>query len=55
MRITGSTTVHGKVLINGLYVTRTQMKQLTGFVPQYEIALQTLTVAEHLTFVVGPV
>uniref|UniRef100_A0A1S4GVS0 Uncharacterized protein n=1 Tax=Anopheles gambiae TaxID=7165 RepID=A0A1S4GVS0_ANOGA len=51
MRITGSTTVHGKVLINGLYVTRTQMKQLTGFVPQYEIALQTLTVAEHLTFV----
>lgn len=31
------------------------MKQLTGFVPQYEIALQTLTVAEHLTFVVGPV
>uniref|UniRef100_A0A182TB66 ABC transporter domain-containing protein n=1 Tax=Anopheles maculatus TaxID=74869 RepID=A0A182TB66_9DIPT len=30
---------------------RTQMKQLTGFVPQYEIALQTLTVAEHLTFV----
>uniref|UniRef100_A0A182NHJ4 ABC transporter domain-containing protein n=1 Tax=Anopheles dirus TaxID=7168 RepID=A0A182NHJ4_9DIPT len=49
MRITGSTTVHGKVLINGLYVTRTQMKQLTGFVPQYEIALQTLTVAEHLT------
>ncbi|XP_053675258.1 protein brown [Anopheles nili] len=51
MRITGSTTVHGKVLINGLYVTRTQMKQLTGFVPQYEIALQSLTVAEHLSFV----
>uniref|UniRef100_A0A182QUQ2 ABC transporter domain-containing protein n=1 Tax=Anopheles farauti TaxID=69004 RepID=A0A182QUQ2_9DIPT len=51
MRITGSTTVHGKVLINGLYVTRTQMKQLTGFVPQYEIALETLTVAEHLAFV----
>ncbi|KFB36638.1 AGAP007655-PA-like protein [Anopheles sinensis] len=50
MRITGATTVHGKVLINGLYVTRTQMKQLTGFVPQYDIALKSLTVAEHLSF-----
>uniref|UniRef100_A0A182FFZ5 Uncharacterized protein n=1 Tax=Anopheles albimanus TaxID=7167 RepID=A0A182FFZ5_ANOAL len=50
MRITGSTTVQGKVLINGLYVTRTQMKRLTGFVPQYDIALPSLTVGEHLSF-----
>ncbi|XP_052860710.1 protein brown [Anopheles cruzii] len=51
MRIGGPTTVHGKVLINGLNVTRTQMKQLTGFVPQYDIALRSLTVGEHLSFV----
>ncbi|XP_021695975.1 protein brown [Aedes aegypti] len=43
--------VHGNVLINGLYVSQTQMKRLSGFVPQFEIAVQSLTVREHLSFV----
>lgn len=43
--------VHGDVLINGIYVTQRQMKRLSGFVPQFEIAIRSLTVREHLWFV----
>uniref|UniRef100_A0A8D7ZXK3 Protein brown n=1 Tax=Culex pipiens TaxID=7175 RepID=A0A8D7ZXK3_CULPI len=49
MRLTAD--VQGSVLINGLFVNPTQMKRLSGFVPQFEIALNSLTVREHLTFV----
>lgn len=51
MRLTAE--VQGSVLINGLFVNPFQMKRLAGFVPQFEIALNSLTVREHLTFVVG--
>ncbi|XP_062549558.1 protein brown [Armigeres subalbatus] len=43
--------VDGNVLINGLNVTQSQMKRLSGFVPQFEIAIKSLTVMEHLLFV----
>ncbi|XP_055607037.1 protein brown [Uranotaenia lowii] len=43
--------VQGEVLINGLPVSQAQMKRLSGFVPQFDIALDALTVREHLTFV----
>lgn len=51
MRLVGE--VRGDVLINGLFVNQSQMKRLSGFVPQFEIAIQSLTVQEHLSFVVG--
>ncbi|XP_055629792.1 protein brown [Toxorhynchites rutilus septentrionalis] len=43
--------VTGSVLINGRIVSQTQMKRLSGFVPQFDIAISSLTVREHLTFV----
>lgn len=45
--------VTGSVLINGWSVNQAQMKRLSGFVPQFDIAISSLTVREHLTFVVG--
>ncbi|XP_053687194.1 protein brown [Sabethes cyaneus] len=43
--------VQGQVFVNGLLVGQSEMKRLSGFVPQFEISVNSLTVREHLTFV----
>ncbi|XP_058830158.1 protein brown [Topomyia yanbarensis] len=50
MRMTADD-VRGQVLVNGRLVSGTQMKRLSGFMPQFEISINSLTVREHLTFV----
>ncbi|XP_055536763.1 protein brown isoform X1 [Wyeomyia smithii] len=43
--------VQGQVFVNGLSVGHSEMKRLSGFVPQFEISVNSLTVREQLTFV----
>ncbi|XP_058464922.1 protein brown [Malaya genurostris] len=50
MRMTADD-VRGKILVNGMPVSQSQMKRLSGFMPQFEISINSLTVREHLTFV----
>lgn len=49
-RIKGN--ISGDILLNNQKVTSTEMKGLSGYVPQYDISIPTMTPVEHLYFLV---
>lgn len=42
----------GDVFINGRRVEKETMSRISGFVPQEDLVIQTLTVQEHMEFMV---
>lgn len=50
-RVKGTDTV-GEVLVNGKIISKDMMSRLSGFVPQNELITKTLTVQEHMQFMV---
>ncbi len=40
-------------MANGVHVTPTMMSALAGYIPQEDLFIGTLTVREHLTFMVS--
>lgn len=49
-RIKGEST--GEILLNGKLVSRDVMARISGFVPQEDLAVESLTVQEHMEFMV---
>jgi hypothetical protein len=45
-------TLSGEVLLNGEPVDNEFMSQISGFVPQQDLAIEALTVQEHMEFMV---
>lgn len=45
-------TVKGEIHLNGRPVDKELMLKMCGFVPQRDLAIETLTVREHLNFMV---
>lgn len=45
----------GEILVNGHVVDQQFMCRVSGFVPQQDLAVESLTVREHLEFMVGEV
>lgn len=43
----------GDILVNGRTVSRELMAKLSGFVPQHDLVYQSLTVTEHMEFMVS--
>lgn len=43
----------GDVLLNGAPIDTGQMIRISGFVPQMDLAVESLTVQEHMEFMVG--
>ena len=50
-RVKGIT--RGEILVNGHPVDQQFMCRVSGFVPQQDLAVECLTVREHLEFMVG--
>ena len=44
--------VEGEMKVNGYYVNREIMMQLSGFVPQEDLCVNSLSVIEHMKFMV---
>lgn len=42
----------GDILVNGKTVDRNFMNHISGFVPQQDLAVDSLTVGEHMEFMV---
>lgn len=45
--------VKGDILVNGKQISKELMLRVTGFVPQKDLCLESLTVMEHLHFMVS--
>ena len=43
----------GEILLNGAPIDTGQMIRISGFVPQTDLAVESLTVQEHMEFMVG--
>lgn len=44
--------VEGQILLNGCNVDQELMSKISGFVPQKDLSIESLTVQEHLEFMV---
>lgn len=45
----------GDVLLNGKPIDTEQMIRISGFVPQTDLAIESLTIQEHMEFMVCPI
>lgn len=45
--------VYGQILINGNQVTKQLMTKVSGFVPQQDLTILSLTVLEHMQLMVS--
>lgn len=45
--------VYGQILINGKQVTKQLMTRVSGFVPQQDLTILSLTVLEHMQLMVS--